>query len=93
MNFNSTEITVPSNLWSASDDSVRVLKVILRGTNANKVPYEVFINALKDNGIFVNDDITDIHVNISETQRKRTVRIWQTKIQTQTNFQYCLSRQ
>ena len=73
MNFNSTEITVPSNLWSASDDRVRVLKVILRGTNANKVPYEVFVNALKDNGIFVNDDITDIHVNISETPRKRTV--------------------
>ena len=74
MNFNSTEITVPSNnLWSASDDRVRVLKVILRGTNANKVPYDIFINALKDNGIFVNDDITDIHVNISETPRKRTV--------------------
>ena len=66
-----TEVKVPGNLWSASDDSV--LKVILRGTNAYKLPYEEFINALRDNGIFVNNDISDVHVNISETPRKRTV--------------------
>ena len=71
MTNDSTEVNVPGNLWSASDD--RVLKVILRGSNANKVPYEEFINALRDNGIFVNNDMSGVHVNISETPRKRTV--------------------
>ena len=71
MTNNSAKVNVPGNLWSASDD--RVLKVILRGTNAYKLPYEEFINALRDNGIFVNNDISDVHVNISETPRKRTV--------------------
>ena len=71
MSYNAESIKVPAELWSVFD--VKVCKVILRGPNANSLPYDVFINALKDNGIFSNNDMTGVQVNISNSPRKRTV--------------------
>ena len=71
MSNNSESIKVPAELWSVPD--VKVCKVILRGPDAHDLPYDVFINALKDHGIFQNNDTTGVQVNISSTARKRTV--------------------
>ena len=71
MSHNAESIKVPAELWSVSN--VKVCKVILRGPDANSLPYDVFINALKDNGIFSNNDMTGVQVNISNSPRKRTV--------------------
>ena len=71
MSNNSESIKVPAELWSVPD--VKVCKVILIGPTANSLPYDVFVNALKDNGVFVNNDTTGVQVNIPFTPRKRTV--------------------
>ena len=63
-------INVPEDIWSAGSDTDRALKVVLSGTNASTLPYDIFINALRDNGVFQNDDSCDIDVMIPGTKRK-----------------------
>ena len=64
-------IVVPDNIWSVCSDTHRALKVVLSGTDSNKLPYDIFIKALRDNGIFHDDDNCDVDVLIPGTKRKR----------------------
>ena len=65
------KISVPDDLWPDIDD--RVPKVVLKCEGANTLPPDVFIQALRDNGIVQPDDVNKVRVNIPHSKRKRVV--------------------
>ena len=63
------KIDVPDDLWPEITDGVA--KVVLTGVGASALPPDIFLKALKDNGII--NDIKATKVNIPFSKRKRVV--------------------
>ena len=63
------KIDVPDDLWPEITDGVA--KVVLTGVGASALPPDIFLKALKDNGII--NDIKATKVNILFSKRKRVV--------------------
>ena len=70
--FNNTSSfngSVPKNLWS--EISTEVVKVIIKGTGAEKLPNEILQRELKNRSIILDDNC--INISIIESKRKRYV--------------------
>ena len=65
------DIDVPDDLWPEITDGVA--KVILTGVGASALPPDIFLKALKDNGIIHECDLNTTKVNIPFSRRKRIV--------------------
>ena len=62
---------VPKNLWS--EISTEVVKVIIKGTGAERLPNEILQRELKNRAIILDDNDNDINISIIESKRKRYV--------------------
>ena len=63
------KVSVPKNLWS--DVSTDVVKVIIKGTGAERLPNEILHRELKKGLIIIDED--NINISIIESKRKRYV--------------------
>ena len=63
-----SDIDVPDDLWPEITDGVA--KVVLTGVGASALPPDIFLKALKDNGII--NDIKTTKVNIPKEKESYT---------------------
>ena len=64
-------IPVPDNLWPKYEE--KRAKVILRGEGASLLPPDIFLEALKSNGVIKNDNIDSVKTLIPGTKNKRVI--------------------
>ena len=64
-------IPVPDNLWPKYEE--KRAKVILRGEGASLLPPDIFLEALKSNGVIKNDNIDAVKILIPRTKSKRAI--------------------
>ena len=64
-------ISVPDEEWIIN--SKKVVKVVLKGEEASTLPPDVFIDALHDNGVLKDSNISNVRITIPHNNRKRFV--------------------
>ena len=64
-------ITVPDDEWAVNRQ--HVVKVVMRGQESSTLPPDVFVNALFENGVLMNNDCENVIITIPHNNRKRFV--------------------
>ena len=64
-------IPVPDDEWAVNRQ--HVVKVVMRGQESSTLPPDVFVNALFENGVLMNNDCENVIITIPHNNRKRFV--------------------
>ena len=70
------KVSVPKNLWS--DVSTDVVKVIIKGTGAERLPNEILHRELKKGRIIIDDN--NINISIIESKKETVCVCKETEI-------------
>ena len=64
---------LPNDTWGNTDSEEGVVKVIMRGPSAARLPPDAFINILFENNILSENNFEKIRIVIQDNNRKRYV--------------------
>ena len=64
---------LPNDTWGDTDSEEGVVKVIMKGPSAARLPPDAFINILFENNILSDNSFEKIRIVIEDNNRKRYV--------------------